>query len=73
MEYRVLSDPEDIGLDEVFQGYGKTFEKALRRPLDKHVVTQVGGQATNAMTEIMLAEEVQKVQEATFLLRLVKL
>jgi isoleucyl-tRNA synthetase len=73
MEYRVLNDPEDVGLEEVFQGHGKTFEKALRRPLDKHVITQVGGQASDAITEVVLAEEQQEVQKATFLLRLVKL
>ncbi|KAK4696722.1 isoleucyl-tRNA synthetase, partial [Lecanoromycetidae sp. Uapishka_2] len=73
MEYKVLSDPDEIGIEEVFEGHGRTFEKALRRPLDKHVVTQVGGEASDAMTEVVLAEEQQEVQKATFLLRLVKL
>lgn len=73
MEYKVLSDPDNIGIEEVFEGHGRTFEKALRRPIDKHVVTQVGGEASDAMTEVVLAEEQQEVQKATFLLRLVKL
>lgn len=73
MEYKVLTDPDNIGIEEVFDGHGRTFEKALRRPIDKHVVTQVGGEATDAMTEVVIAEEQQEVQKATFLLRLVKL
>ena len=73
MEYKVLSDPEKVGIAEIFEEHGKTFEKALRRPIDKHVATQVGGEATDAMTEVVIAEEEQEVQKATFLLRLVKL
>ncbi len=73
MEYKVLSDPDSIGIEEVFEGHQRSFEKALRRPLDKHVATQVGGEASDAITEVVLAEEEQEVQKATFLLRLVKL
>ena len=73
MEYRILTDPESTGIGEVFENHGKTFEKALRRPLDKHLVTQVGGEATDTSTEAVIAEEEQEVQKATFLLRLVKL
>lgn len=74
MEYKVLSDPENIGLEEVFEGHGKAFEKALRRPLDKHVVTEFGGEVSNGDDfGFVLAEEEQEVQKATFLLRLVKL
>lgn len=74
MEYKVLSDPEKIGLEEVFEGHGKAFEKALRRPLDKHVVTKFGGEVPNGDdVEVVIAEEEQEVQKATFLLRLVKL
>ena len=73
MEYEVQSDPENIGIAEVFEGHEKTFEKALRRPIDKHAVTKVGGEASDAMTEVVIVEEEQEVQKATFLLRLVKL
>lgn len=73
MEYRVLTDPDNIGIEKVFEEHGRTFEKALRRPIDKHLVTQVGGEASDAMTEVVIVEEDQKVQEATFMLRLVKL
>lgn len=73
MEYKVLTDPDNIGIEKVFEEHGKTFEKALRRPIDKHVITQIGGEASDAMTEMIIVEEDQKVQEATFMLRLVKL
>ena len=73
MEYKVLSDPEKIGLEEVFEGHGKAFEKALRRPLDKHVITEFGGEVPNGDVDVVIAEEEQEVQKATFLLRLVKL
>ncbi len=73
MEYKVLSDPEKIGLEEVFECHGKAFEKALRRPLDKHVVTKFGGEVPNGDVDMVIAEEEQEVQKATFLLRLVKL
>lgn len=73
MEYKVLSDPENIGLEEVFEGHGKAFEKALRRPLDKHVVTEFAGEVPEGKKEEVIAEEDQEVQKATFLLRLVKL
>ena len=73
MEYLVLSDPEHIGIEEVFQTHGKTFEKALRRPMDKHMVTTFDGEIPNGSQDGLIIEEQQEVQKATFLLRLVKL
>ena len=73
MEYKVLTDPENIGIEEVFETHGKTFERALRRPLDKHTVTVSGGKISEGKAEEVIAEEEQEVQKATFLLRLVKL
>ena len=73
MEYKVLSDPEKTGIEGVFETYGHVFEKALRRPLDKHVVTQVGGEVPDGKDEAIIAAEEQEVQKATFLLRLVRL
>ncbi|KAL8775615.1 MAG: hypothetical protein Q9209_000111, partial [Squamulea sp. 1 TL-2023] len=73
MEYMVISDPENIGLEQVFENRGKTFEKALRGPLDKHVVTAFEGKIPDGMVDVVIAEEEQEVQRATFLLRLVKL
>lgn len=73
MEYKVEADPENIGIAEVFEGHGKTFEKALRRPIDKHQVTEVGGEVEEGRKEVVVAEEEQEVQKARFLLRLVKL
>lgn len=65
MEYRVLSDPENLGLEEVFTSQGTVFDKALRRPLEK-----VGEEP---QPESVIAEEEQEVQQAVFLLRLLKL
>lgn len=76
MEYRVLEDPENTGLEKVFETQGSVIEKALRRPVDKHVVTEVGGEVDGVKTEAgeeVIAEEEQEVQKATFMLRLVKL
>ncbi|KAI9808987.1 MAG: isoleucine--tRNA ligase [Pycnora praestabilis] len=73
MEYRVLTDPDHIGIEDVFVGHGKTIEKALRRPVDRHAVTQVTGGIPNGDVDVVILEEEQEVQKATFLLRLVKL
>lgn len=73
MEYLVLSDPEKIGIEEVFETHGKTFEKALRRPMDKHLVTTFDGKIPDRNQEGLIIEGQQEVQKATFLLRLVKL
>ncbi|KAI5284068.1 isoleucine--tRNA ligase, partial [Ascosphaera acerosa] len=78
MEYRVLSDPDSIGLAEVFETQGAFIEKVLRRPVDKHVATQNAGAAAQGeegeeAEEGVIAEEEQEVQKATFLLRLLKL
>ena len=73
MEYKVLSDPEKTGIEEVFETHGKAFEKALRRPLDKHIVTAFDGEIPKNKVEDVLAEEEQEVQKAIFMLRLVKL
>lgn len=75
MEYRVLADPESVGLEGVFERQAGAIEKALRRPVDKHVVTEVGGDLVNGagVEEVVIAEEEQEVQQAMWTLRLVKL
>jgi isoleucyl-tRNA synthetase len=73
MEFKVLSDPENIGIEEVFTSQSSMIEKALRRPVDKHVVTEVEGEIVDGRKEEVILEEEQEVQKATFLLRLVKL
>ncbi|KJZ72046.1 Isoleucine--tRNA ligase [Hirsutella minnesotensis 3608] len=64
MAYRVLSDPEDIGLANVLSSYESTFEKTLRRPLEEIQPDKDDG---------LIVEEEQEVQQATFLLRLLRL
>lgn len=73
MEYKVLSDPDKIGLQEVFTGQSKTIEKALRRPVDHHVVTEVDGKIPDGEEEGIILEEEQEIQKAVFLLRLLKM
>lgn len=73
MEYRVLSDPDALGIEGVFETQGKVFEKALRRNVDKHVVTEVEGKIPEGNGEEVIAQEEQEIHRATFLLRLVKL
>jgi isoleucyl-tRNA synthetase len=73
MEYKVLSDPDKIGLANVFTGQAKTIEKALRRPIDHHVVTDVEGPIPEKVEEGVILEEEQEIQKAVFLLRLLRL
>ena len=73
MEYKVLSDPESIGLEKVFTKQTKAIEKALRRPVDHHNVTEVEGEIPNGVEEGLIMEEEQEIQKATFMLRLVRL
>ncbi|KAJ5314474.1 uncharacterized protein N7443_001358 [Penicillium atrosanguineum] len=71
MEYTILSDPENIGLDEAFKSQASAIEKAVRRPLDERAL--VDGKPPVANEASTIAQEDQEVQNATFLLRLVKL
>lgn len=73
MEYKVLSDPEGLGLEEVFVSQSSQLQKALRRPLDRHEVTKVEGEIPSEQQPGFIAEELQEVQAATFLLRLLHL
>lgn len=73
MEYRVLSDPDSVGLEAAFENQAAVFEKALRRNVDKHVITEVEGKIPKGKDEKVLAEEELELHKATFLLRLVKL
>ena len=73
MEYKVLSDPEDIGIEHVFESQEQAFEKALRRKIDKHVITTMGGEIPDVQEDGVIAEEELEIQKATFKLRLSKL
>lgn len=69
MEYKVLSDPDNIGLLDVFQTCGSDFEKILRRPLEVVAIEQV----PDKQKEDIIASEDQEVDKAIFLLRFMKL
>ena len=73
MEYKVIDDPESIGIEEVFETQGQAFEKALRRSLDKHIVTAIGGEIPKAEQQGVIMEKQLEIQKATVLLRLLKL
>lgn len=73
MEYKVLSDVENIGLEKAFATQAQSIEKALRRPIDHHVVTEVDGKIPDTPQEGIILEEEQEIQKAVFLLRLLKL
>ncbi|EHK98995.1 putative Isoleucyl-tRNA synthetase, cytoplasmic [Glarea lozoyensis 74030] len=73
MEYKVLSDPDNIGLDKAFVEQTKTIEKALRRPIDKHTITELDGKIPDTKEDGIILEEEQEIQNAVFLLRLLKL
>lgn len=73
MEYKVLTDPDNIGLAAVFTGQASAIEKALRRPIDHHVVTEVEGTIPEKAEKGVILEEEQEIQKAVFLLRLLKL
>lgn len=66
MEYAVLSDPDQVGIEKAFESQSKAIEKAVRRPLEKTV-------SPSGDDEGMILQEEQDVQKATFLLRLLKL
>ncbi len=65
MEYRVDADSDSIGLAEAFTSQTALFEKSLRGTLDKLT--------DSPSPEKLIMEEDQEVQQATFLLRLLKL
>lgn len=65
MEYRVMSDPEGVGLAAVLSSHEAIFAKTLRRPLE----TLENDRNANGI----IVEEKQEVQKATFLLRLLRL
>ncbi|QUC20648.1 uncharacterized protein UV8b_04889 [Ustilaginoidea virens] len=65
MEFKVLSDPDDIGLAGTLASQASAFEKTLRRPLEPM------GDGDNMHN--VIAEEEQEVQRATILLRLLSI
>ena len=73
MEYKILSDPDNVGLEAAFENQGPLFEKALRRNVDKHTITELDGKVPENDNETVIASEEQEIQKATFLLRLIKL
>ncbi len=77
VQYRVLSDPDEIGLAGVFRSQAATLEKALRRPVEEEKDTEQQTAPQDAAIDgdrakDLIFEEEQEVQNARFLLRLLK-
>ncbi|KAJ5581793.1 Aminoacyl-tRNA synthetase class 1a anticodon-binding [Penicillium sp. DV-2018c] len=71
MEYTVISDPDNIGIAEAFKTQAQVFEKVLRRPVEMSDFS--GDKLPSGDEEGTISQEEQEVQNATFLLRLLKL
>ncbi|KAL2869337.1 isoleucine--tRNA ligase ILS1 [Aspergillus lucknowensis] len=71
MEYAVLSDPDNVGIHEAFETQASAIEKVVRRPLERYEL--VDGKPPSGDEVGMIMQEEQEVQNATFLLRLLKL
>jgi isoleucyl-tRNA synthetase len=73
MAYKVLSDPDTIGIEKALTSQAKIIEKALRRPMDNHTVTEVKRAIPDKVEEEVILEEEQEIQKAVVLLRLLRL
>lgn len=72
MEYVMVSDPDNIGLEKAFTDHTELIQKALRGTIDKSDDLDEANFSKKADDNIILQEE-QEIQKATFLLRLLKL
>lgn len=73
MEYRVVSDVDNVGLENAFATQAQAIEKALRRPMDHHVVTDIEGNIPDQPEEGVILEEEHDIQKAVVKLRLLRL
>ncbi|ETN41061.1 isoleucine-tRNA ligase [Cyphellophora europaea CBS 101466] len=77
MEYRVKEDPDNTGIERAFEEQAAFIEKALRRPVDKHVVTDLepepSKEAMKKEEEKLIMQSDQEVNRAVFELRLLRL
>lgn len=71
MQYTVLTDPENTGIGEAFETQAPAIQKVVRRPLEK--LDLPDGKMPSDKEEGLIIQEEQDVQQATFLLRFLKL
>lgn len=70
MSYRVTSDPQKTGLEEVFRSHAQMIESVVRGS----VVSESNGASTDVPnSQKVIIEEDQEVQQATFSLKIVAL
>lgn len=70
MEFKVLADPDNIGLDKAIETQSKFIEKSLRKPIDRHDGSEQHG---NISEDKLILEEEQEIQKALCMLRLSKI
>ena len=70
MEYKVLADPDNLGLENVMDSHKDMLLKALRRPIQK---STDGSNTKETQEQKLIAEEEQEIQKATLLIRLLKI
>jgi isoleucyl-tRNA synthetase len=71
MEYTVISDPDNIGISEAFKSQAPEIEKVLRRPVEESAFG--ADKLPTGDEEGTISQKEMEVQNATFLLRLLKL
>lgn len=73
MEYKFISDEEQIGLEIAFTEQSNFIEKALRGPVYKCIVAEDKVEPKETSEENLILQEEQEIQKARFLLRLLRL
>ncbi|CAD6502796.1 BgTH12-05386 [Blumeria graminis f. sp. triticale] len=66
MEYKILQDPDQLGLARTFTEQSKLIEKALRRPVTQY-------DASKEIDDLIILEEEQDIQNARFMLRFLQI
>ena len=70
IEYQILSDPDNIGLQKIIESHKGMLSKALRKPLEEKNIRK-GDNQISENKEVIAVEE-QEIQNATLLMRLLR-
>ena len=70
MEYQILSDPDNIGLQKIIESHKGMLSKALRKPLEEKNIRKGDNQGSE--NKEVIAVEEQEIQNATLLMRLLR-
>jgi isoleucyl-tRNA synthetase len=69
MEYKVLTEPEQVDIERAFVVHASAMSKAFRGPIQQYE----NEASINGSSDELIPEEQQTIQEATFLPRICKL